>query len=68
DVGTEAWLTKEARTVDAPQWGDAARRGPLWEAVTAVDLLQSGADILRMRHPAAVAMVRGYIDSMWGPA
>jgi len=68
DVGTEAWLTKEARTVDAPQWGDAARRGPLWEAVTAVDLLQSGADILRMRHPAAVAMVRGYIDSVWGPA
>ena len=66
DVGTEAWRTKEARTEDAPQWGDAARRGPLWEAVTAIALLQSGADILRMRHPAAIATVREYVDSLWG--
>jgi acetyl-CoA decarbonylase/synthase complex subunit delta len=68
DVGTEAWGAKEARATSeqAPQWGDAARRGPAWEAVTAVTLLQSGVDILRMRHPTAVATVRRYLDRLWG--
>ena len=70
DVGFESWRAKETKapTADAPQWGDAARRGPLWEATTAVALLQSGVDIVRMRHPAAVAIVRAYIDSVWGAA
>jgi acetyl-CoA decarbonylase/synthase complex subunit delta len=68
DVGYESWRAKEAKapTADAPHWGDAARRGPLWEATTAVALLQSGVDIVRMRHPAAVAIVRAYVDSVWG--
>jgi acetyl-CoA decarbonylase/synthase, CODH/ACS complex subunit delta len=69
DIGTEAWRAKEAKvsTEDAPAWGDALRRGPLWEAATAVALLQSGVDILRMRHPAAIAAVKAYIDALWGP-
>jgi len=70
DVGYESWRAKEAKvaTADAPAWGDAARRGPLWEATTAVCLLQSGVDIVRMRNPAAVATVKAYIDSLWGAA
>jgi len=67
DVGYETWRAKEAKA-DAPQWGDAAKRGPLWEATTAVALLQSGVDIVRMRHPGAVAVVKAYIDSVWGAA
>jgi len=68
DCGYEAWRSKEAKAPadDFPQWGDEARRGPLWEAVTAVDLVHSGVDIVRMRHPEAVANVRAYIDSLWG--
>jgi acetyl-CoA decarbonylase/synthase, CODH/ACS complex subunit delta len=68
DVGSEAWRAKEAKVSadEAPAWGDAARRGPLWEAVTAVALLQSGVDIIRLRHPGAIATVRAYIDSLWG--
>ena len=70
DVGYESWRAKEAKipTAEAPQWGDAGRRGPLWEAVTAVALLQSGVDIVRLRHPKAVATVKAYIDSVWGSA
>jgi acetyl-CoA decarbonylase/synthase complex subunit delta len=70
DVGYESWRAKEAKISadEAPKWGDAARRGPLWEATTAVALLQSGVDIVRMRHPAAVAIVRSYIDGLWGSA
>jgi len=68
DVGYESWRAKEAKlpTQDAPEWGDAAKRGPLWEATTAVSLLQSGVDIIRMRHPAAIATVKTYIESVWG--
>jgi len=65
DVGYETWRCKESKA-DLPQWGDSAKRGPLWEATTAVSLLQSGVDIVRMRHPAAVAVVKAYIDSVWG--
>ena len=68
DVGYESWRAKEAKiaAAEAPAWGDAARRGPLWEATTAITLLQSGVDILRMRHPAAVATVKAYLDTLWG--
>jgi acetyl-CoA decarbonylase/synthase complex subunit delta len=65
NVGYEAWRVKEAKLVDAPGWGDARERGPLWEATTAVCLLQAGVDILRMRHPRAVAIVREFINEIW---
>jgi acetyl-CoA decarbonylase/synthase complex subunit delta len=68
DVGYEAWRAKEAKTPteEAPEWGDAEQRGPAWEAVTAVSLLQSGVDVVRMRHPEAIATARTYIGSVWG--
>ncbi len=65
DVGNEAWRTKEAKNPDAPDWGDAGKRGPMWEAATAVCLLQAGADILRMRHPKAIATVKNFINELW---
>jgi acetyl-CoA decarbonylase/synthase complex subunit delta len=63
DVGHEAWRAKEARSGDevADVWGPPQARGPAWEAVTACDLLQGGADILIMRHPAAVEAVRAAV-------
>ncbi len=67
DVGYEAWRTKEAKTPtdDNPTWGDQEERGILWETITAATLLQSGCDIVRMRHPAAVATVRGMLDGLF---
>jgi acetyl-CoA decarbonylase/synthase complex subunit delta len=35
-----------------------------WEAVTSTALLQAGADILVMRHPAAIAHVNKYISQV----
>jgi len=60
DVGYESWRAKEAKTAggDADAWGPIEERGPMWEAATAAVLLQSGADILRMRHPKAVETIR----------
>jgi acetyl-CoA decarbonylase/synthase complex subunit delta len=65
DVGYESWRAKEAKLVDAPGWGDVRGRGPMWEAATAVCLLQAGVDIIRMRHPKAVATVKNFIDQVW---
>ena len=65
DVGYESWRVKEAKLDDIPEWGDAQERGPMWEATTAICLLQAGVDIIRMRHPKAVATVKGLIDQLW---
>jgi acetyl-CoA decarbonylase/synthase complex subunit delta len=64
DVGYEAWRAKEAKLEDAPGWGDVTNRGPMWEAMTAVCLLQAGVDVIRMRHPKAVAVVRAFISEI----
>lgn len=65
-VGQEVWRVKEARgkMSDHPSWGDEIERGPMWEATTALSLLQAGADILVMRHPKAAAMVQGAITAL----
>ena len=65
DAGYESWRAKEAKLTDAPGWGDVKDRGPMWEATTAVCLLQAGADIIRMRHPKAVTVVRDFINQIW---
>jgi acetyl-CoA decarbonylase/synthase complex subunit delta len=68
-VGYEAWKTKEANVGadEFPGWGEQKERGILWEAVTASSLLQSGLDILVMRHPEAVKLVKKNIDDLMKP-
>lgn len=62
DVGYESWRSKEAKQDDIPEWGPAEKRGPMWESTTAVCLLQAGVDIIRMRHPKAVSIVKNFIE------
>lgn len=66
NVGYEVWRAKEANTPveDAPGWGEQAERAILWEATTAMAYLQSGMDILVMRHPRAAALVKQNIDEL----
>lgn len=68
NVGFEAWRAKEAKATDSevPQWGIQGERGPMWETITAVTLLQSGVDIIRMYHPRAVTSVKKHIDQLMG--
>ena len=65
-IGFEAWKAKEANVgIDEfPGWGDQTERGILWEATTAAALLQSGLDILVMRHPEAVKLVKKNIAEL----
>lgn len=66
NLGKEVWKAKEAKTSDKdePTWGDAEKRGILWEAMTAVVLIVAGSDILVMRHPKAIELVRQIIQSL----
>ena len=65
DIGYEAWRVKEAKLEDVSGWGEAKDRGPMWEATTAICLLQAGVDIIRMRNPRAVATVKNFINQIW---
>jgi acetyl-CoA decarbonylase/synthase complex subunit delta len=64
NLANEVWKCKEAKqsAADAPILGDPERRGILMEAVGAVTYLLGGSDILIMRHPEAIRMVRAFID------
>ena len=65
-VGHEAWRAKEAKGPESehPEWGAELERGPIWEATTATSVLLSGAYILIMRHPKAIAIVRETIEKL----
>ena len=65
-VGQETWKTKEAKALESefPAWGEETQRGIIWESLTAVSLIQSGADIVVMRHPKSAAKVEEYINNL----
>ncbi len=60
NISKEVWKTKEAAipTEEEPKLGDAKRRGILLEAASSMVLLLAGADVLVMRHPEAIRLVR----------
>ncbi len=55
-IGQEVWRVKEAK--------DSTPLGIKWEIATAAAMLQSGADILVMRHPVAAQATSKYIDGI----
>ncbi|MBE0447197.1 MAG: acetyl-CoA decarbonylase/synthase complex subunit delta [Actinobacteria bacterium] len=60
NLGREVWKAKEAKISqeDAPQWGDEKKRGIIWETLTAIAVMMAGADILIMRHPESVKLIK----------
>jgi acetyl-CoA decarbonylase/synthase complex subunit delta len=64
--GFEAWKTKESKVGEGVphEWGDWAARAINWEVTTAVALLESGADIVVLRHPESVKRVKMAIDEL----
>jgi acetyl-CoA decarbonylase/synthase complex subunit delta len=67
-VGEESWRQKESRVTEGvPQsWGDHQERALIWEQITASTLLNAGADIVVLRHPKTVALVKATIDKLVG--
>ncbi|MBT3189643.1 MAG: acetyl-CoA decarbonylase/synthase complex subunit delta [Anaerolineae bacterium] len=64
--GTECWKTKEAKVGDdVPEsWGDWLERSITWETLTSVMLVESGADILTLRHPESLRRTREAIEGL----
>ena len=60
NIGKEVWKAKEVKITEAedPKFGNAEKRGILLEAMSAVVLLMAGGDVLIMRHPEAIKLVR----------
>lgn len=69
NLAKEVWKTKEAKLSkeQAPKLGDPQKRGVLMEAITALVLLLAGANILIMRHPEAIRLVKGMIADLLQP-
>lgn len=65
-AGEESWRQKESKVGEGvpAAWGDWTRRGVLWEAVTATALLEAGADIVSLRHPDTIGIVRKAIEQL----
>jgi acetyl-CoA decarbonylase/synthase complex subunit delta len=65
-VGAETWKTKEAKVGEGvpAAWGDWRERGINWETMTAITLLESGADIVVLRHPESVKRVKAAIADL----
>ncbi len=66
NIARETWKTKEVKiaTEEDPKLGDARKRGILMEAMSAMVLLLAGADVLIMRHPEAIGLVRQMISEL----
>ena len=65
-VSTETWNVKEAMLPEeeAPEWGSVEERGIEMEITTAAASLTSGSDMVIMKHPAAIATIAKFIDSL----
>jgi len=59
NISREVWKTKEVHLPDNEMnMGDAKKRGILMEAMSALVLLLAGGDVMVMRHPEAIRLVR----------
>ena len=65
-VSADTWSVKEssASEEDEPAWGNREERGIDMEVATAAANLTGGADAVIMRHPAAVATIKKFINEL----
>lgn len=60
-VGQETWRIKEVK-IDEPKMGNKLRRGVNWEVTTAISLILAGANVVVVRHPESVKLVKDFIN------
>ena len=60
NIAKEVWKAKEVQISEKedPKMGNAKKRGILLEAMSAMCLLLAGADVLIMRHPEAIKLIK----------
>ncbi len=64
-AASNAWGAREA-WMKSEELGPREYRGPLWESVTALTMLMSGADLFMVSHPATVRVLKNVSDGLFG--
>jgi acetyl-CoA decarbonylase/synthase complex subunit delta len=66
NIAKEVWKAKETKIPEKedPKLGDIKKRGILMEAMTAMCLLLAGGNVLVMRHPEAIKLIREMITEL----
>jgi acetyl-CoA decarbonylase/synthase complex subunit delta len=65
NISKEVWKTKEVHLADDElNMGNAKKRGVLLEAMSTMVLLLAGGDVVVMRHPEAIKLVREMIAEL----
>jgi acetyl-CoA synthase len=64
--GEECWKSKESQVGDdvPDSWGDWETRALNWETLTSVMLIESGADLVVLRHPESVKRTHKAIEDL----
>jgi len=68
NIAIEIWKVKEVKGSEKeyPEWGDLEARGINWETISAMCFFLSGSNIVTMRHPKAVKLVKEAITELMG--
>ncbi|MFH1925429.1 MAG: acetyl-CoA decarbonylase/synthase complex subunit delta [Chloroflexota bacterium] len=66
NIARECWKTREVKIPEEedPKMGDAKKRGILLEAMSAMCLLLAGGDVLVMRHPEAIKLIKDMLAEL----
>jgi len=65
-AGPETWRQKEAKAAEGVPvaWGNLDERAVIWEEITAVACINSGADLVVLNHPRAVEAIKATISKL----
>ncbi|PIU29227.1 MAG: acetyl-CoA decarbonylase/synthase complex subunit delta [Candidatus Hydromicrobium americanum] len=66
NLAPEVWKVKEVKESEEqyPEWGDLEERGINWETISAMSTLMAGANMVVMRHPKAVNIIKEFIEEL----
>lgn len=65
NIAREVWKIKEVKIDDASM-GDTKTRGIFFEAMTAISYILAGSDIVVLRHPQTLVLIRKWLADMTG--
>jgi acetyl-CoA decarbonylase/synthase complex subunit delta len=67
NIAVEIWKVKEVRESEEvyPEWGNLEERGINWETISVMCMLLSGSNIVTMRHPKAVKLIKSLIIELF---
>ena len=65
-VGYETWKAKESKVGDdvPAEWGDWLERSINWETITALTLIEGGAEMIILRHPESLKRVKSALAEL----